>query len=123
MKFIKESNRGKHFWAGFFIGLIFTVIGATIAGIYKELKDRKDPYGGKFDWLDLLSTVLGGLLGSINLVVAAIVQYKDGEWINTLIWYFMPITFLVLFYSAFTHGVSIKGIWKTIKTMFGIQNE
>ena len=60
---IKESNRVQHFVlalpAGFIGSLVF-VLGLALG---MEFKDKS--YGGKFDWLDILATVLGGILGQI----------------------------------------------------------
>ncbi len=51
--FLSESNRDKHF-----LYAILFVLGLAVGMEYKDkLK------GGKFDWLDLGATILGGLIG------------------------------------------------------------
>lgn len=60
---LKESNRDKHFLYAMpaaFFGTILCVIGL---GVGMEFKDKQ--YGNKWDWLDLLATILGGLIGQI----------------------------------------------------------
>ena len=61
MSWITESNRDKHFLyaipCGFILSLVF-VLGLAIG---MEFKDYK--YGQGWDWLDLLATVLGGIVG------------------------------------------------------------
>ena len=58
-----ESNRLKHFLYAIpcsFIGTILLVIGLA-AGL--EFKDKE--YGNKWDWLDFIATILGGIIGQI----------------------------------------------------------
>lgn len=63
MSWFTESNRYKHFLyaipIGFFL-TIFCVIGCAFGLEYGDYKN-----GGKFDWIDLISTVLGGVVGQI----------------------------------------------------------
>lgn len=64
---LKESNRDKHFTYAIpaaFFGTILFVIGL---GVGMEFKDQQ--YGNKWDWLDLLATILGGLIGQIFQLV------------------------------------------------------
>lgn len=60
---LKESNRPKHLLyaipAGF-IGTILFVVGLAIG---MEFKDYQ--YGGKFDWLDIVATLIGGTIGQL----------------------------------------------------------
>ena len=58
---LNESNRMKHFLYAIPCGVLLTIlfVGGLAAGM--EFKDKQ--YGGKWDWLDLLATVLGGLIG------------------------------------------------------------
>ena len=60
-KWIKESNRWKHLIGGFILGLVLTVLCALGCAGGMEFKDKQ--YGGKWDWLDILATLLGGLIG------------------------------------------------------------
>lgn len=56
-----ESNRDKHFLyaipCGLLLGLLFVI--GLVSGM--EFKDKQ--YGGKWDWLDWTTTVIGGLIG------------------------------------------------------------
>lgn len=60
---LTESNRQKHLLyaipAGIIGGILF-VIGLALGMEYKDYV-----YGNKFDWLDILATVIGGVIGQI----------------------------------------------------------
>lgn len=62
-KWLRESNRLKHFIYSIPCGLIGGFLFVLGLGIGMEFKDRE--HGGKFDWLDLLATILGGIIGAI----------------------------------------------------------
>ena len=77
MNWFMDSNRWKHFVLAIPCGALFTIL--FVAGIATgmEFKDRQ--WGGKYDWLDWLATILGGLVGQAIQLVAlwAIIQdYK-----------------------------------------------
>jgi len=58
---LKESNRLKHLLYAIpaaFIGTIFFALGLAFG---MEFKDKQ--YGGKFDWLDIVATAIGGIIG------------------------------------------------------------
>lgn len=60
---LTESNRLKHLLYAIpcaFIGTIMVVVGLA-AGM--EFKDRM--YGNKWDWLDFIATILGGIIGQL----------------------------------------------------------
>lgn len=62
-KWLRESNRAKHFVYALPCGILggpFFVLGLALG---MEFKDRQ--WGGKFDFLDLLATLLGGIPGSL----------------------------------------------------------
>jgi hypothetical protein len=61
MKWLCESNRWKHLIGGFVLGLFLTVLCALGCAGGMEFKDMQ--WGGKFDWLDFLATVIGGIVG------------------------------------------------------------
>lgn len=63
MSWITESNRMKHFSYAIPIGLIFTILCVLGCAFGMEFKDKQN--GGKFDWLDIAATMLGGLVGQI----------------------------------------------------------
>jgi len=74
MSWFTESNRNKHFFyaipAGF-IGTILFVLGLAIG---MEFKDKQ--YGNKFDELDILMTLAGGIVGQFLAVAFYILMYK-----------------------------------------------
>ena len=57
---ISESNRLKHMLYAIPIGLVFTILCVLGVASGMEFKDRQ---GGKWDWLDWISTMLGGAIG------------------------------------------------------------
>lgn len=60
---LTESNRQKHLLYAIpcgFVGSILFVLGLALG---MEFKDKK--YGGKFDWLDIAATCIGGFIGQI----------------------------------------------------------
>lgn len=63
MSWIKESNRPKHVFYGFLSALFGTILFCFGLALGKEFADRQ--WGGKFDWLDLLATLIGGIVGQI----------------------------------------------------------
>ena len=56
MSWIKESNRPKHVFYGFLSALFGTILFCSGLAVGKEFADRQ--WGGKFDWLDLLATLI-----------------------------------------------------------------
>lgn len=63
MSWLTESNRQKHFWYAVPVGLVFTILAVIGCAFGMEFKDQQ--YGGKFDFLDIAATVLGGLVGQL----------------------------------------------------------
>lgn len=61
MSWITESNRWKHLIGGFVLGLFLTFFCALGCGGGMEFKDRA--WGGMWDWLDFIATILGGIVG------------------------------------------------------------
>lgn len=64
----RESNRDKHFLFAIPFGFLFSFIFVFGLGVGLEYKDKL--HGGKFDYLDLLSTFLGGLVGQVFQLIA-----------------------------------------------------
>ena len=63
MNWLKESNRIEHLRYGYITACYLSVLFATGCAVGIEFKDWQ--YGGKFDFLDIAATVLGGILGQI----------------------------------------------------------
>lgn len=67
MNWIKESNRQKHLLYAIPIGLVFTILAVLGCAFGMEFKDKQ--YGGKFDWLDIAATMIGGAIGQLIQVI------------------------------------------------------
>lgn len=67
---LKESNHQKHLLYAIPIGLVFTILAVLGCAFGMEFKDKQ--YGGKFDWLDIAATMIGGLVGQILQVLIII---------------------------------------------------
>lgn len=63
MKWFAESNRWKHFLYAIPIGFIFTILCVLGVATGMEFKDKM--WGGKWDWLDWIATMLGGSVGQV----------------------------------------------------------
>ena len=63
MSWLKESNRTKHLLYAIPIGFILTILTVIGCAFGMEFKDKQ--YGGKFDWLYIAATMIGGLIGQI----------------------------------------------------------
>lgn len=62
------SNRWKHFLLAVPLGMAFTLLCVLGCASGMEFKDRQ--WGGRWDWLDWLATMLGGLVGqSLQIVI------------------------------------------------------
>ena len=61
MSWINESNRIKHLLYAIPAGALLTILFAAGLAVGMEFKDRA--YGGKWDWLDIAATLIGGLIG------------------------------------------------------------
>ena len=64
---ISESNRLKHLLYAIPIGLAFTILCVLGVASGMEFKDRQ--WGGKWDWLDWLATMLGGAIGQALQII------------------------------------------------------
>lgn len=74
--FILKSNRPKHFIYAIPSAFLFTILFAAGLAVGMEFKDRA--YGGKWDWLDLIATLLGGLVGQILQALVIYLIWKGG---------------------------------------------
>lgn len=70
---MKESNRTKHLLYAIPIGFLFTILCVLGVASGMEFKDRE--YNGKWDWLDWLATMIGGILGQTLFIIFYII-YK-----------------------------------------------
>ena len=60
---ILESNRPKHFLYAIPCAFVLTILFVTGLASGMEFKDKA--YNNKWDWLDWLATILGGIIGQI----------------------------------------------------------
>ena len=60
---LKRCNRNKHFLYAIPIGIVLTIL--CVIGLASGLEFKDKLYGNKWDWLDWLATILGGLVGQI----------------------------------------------------------
>ena len=67
MNWLKESNRIKHLIYAIPIGLIFTILAVLGCAFGMEFKDWQ--YKGKFDWLEIAATMIGGAIGQILQII------------------------------------------------------
>ena len=61
MSWFTESNRWKHFVYAIPVGYVVTTLCVLGLATGMEFKDKL--WGGKYDWIDWLATMLGGLIG------------------------------------------------------------
>lgn len=71
MNWLKESNRIKHLIYAIPIGLIFTILAVLGCAFGMEFKDWQ--YKGKFDWLDIAATMIGGAIGQILQIILILI--------------------------------------------------
>ena len=94
MRWIKKSNRMSHFWAGLFLGWLFTILGSIIGAFYKEIVDKRR--GGKFDYLDILATILGGIVGSIIPLLTFFTIKLDGLGSGLIFYFSVPLSLMIM---------------------------
>lgn len=68
------SNRWKHFLLAVPLGLAFTLLCVLGCASGMEFKDRQ--WGGRWDWLDWLATMLGGLVGQALQILIALTIWQ-----------------------------------------------
>ena len=77
MSWIKESNRWRHFLYAIPLALVLTVFSAIGCAGGMEFKDLQ--YGNRWDWLDFLATVLGGIVGQALQVLIIYLIIKQQQ--------------------------------------------
>lgn len=73
-KWLKESNRDKHFLYAIPVGFIFTILAVLGCASGLEFKDVQS--GGKWDWLDWVATMLGGIIGQVLQLIVLFIIFK-----------------------------------------------
>lgn len=72
MSWIKESNRPKHLLYAIPAGTLLTILFVAGLAAGMEFKDRA--WGGKWDWLDIAATLIGGLIGqAIQILILILI--------------------------------------------------
>ena len=71
---LKESNRQKHLLYAIPIGLVFTILAVLGCAFGMEFKDKQYG-GGKFDWLDIAATMIGGAIGQLIQIVIILLMF------------------------------------------------
>lgn len=67
---LTESNRNRHLLYAIPAAFIGTILFATGLAVGMEFKDKQ--WGGKWDWLDLIATLIGGVIGQILQILLII---------------------------------------------------
>lgn len=67
MSWLRESNRDKHLLYAIPIGLVLTILAVIGVAFGLEFKDKQ--YGNKFDWLDVVATLIGGVIGQLIQII------------------------------------------------------
>ena len=76
MKWITESNRLKHF--GYAVPSAFLLTILFVAGLAAGMEFKDRAWGGKWDWLDLAGTLMGGLVGQMLQCLVIYIIWKGG---------------------------------------------
>lgn len=72
MNWIMESNRPKHLLYAIPAGALFSILFVAGLAAGMEFKDRT--WGGKWDWLDITATLIGGFIGqAIQILVLILI--------------------------------------------------
>lgn len=61
IKWLKESNRMKHLKYAILPGALFTIL--FVAGLATGMEFKDKQHGAKWDWLDWIATMIGGVIG------------------------------------------------------------
>ena len=60
---LQESNRPKHLFYAIPMGLLFTIL--CVIGVASGMEFKDKQYRGKWDWLDWIATIIGGIIGQL----------------------------------------------------------
>ena len=60
---LQESNRQKHLLYAIPVGFLFTIL--CVIGLASGMEFKDKQYGGKWDWLDWIATIIGGIVGQV----------------------------------------------------------
>lgn len=71
---ILKSNRQKHFLYAIPCAIILTILFVLGLAVGMEFKDKL--YSNKWDWLDLLATILGGIVGQIIQILIIYIVWQ-----------------------------------------------
>ena len=74
IKWLSESNRTKHLLYAIPIAIVFSIL--CVLGVATGLEFKDKQYGNKFDWLDWLATMIGGIIGQIIQILIFILIYQ-----------------------------------------------
>lgn len=74
-KWLKESNRPKHLLYAILVGTVFTIL--CVLGLASGMEYKDKLKGGKWDWLDWIATMIGGVIGQGLQLFIAWVIYKQ----------------------------------------------
>ena len=75
MSWITKSNRLKHLIFAIPCAFLLTFLFVLGLGVGMEFKDKM--WGGKWDWLDLTATCIGGVIGQILQIVLIWLIFKN----------------------------------------------
>ena len=74
IKWLSESNRDKHLLYAIPIAIVFSIL--CVLGVATGLEFKDKQYSNKFDWLDWLATMIGGIIGQIIQILIFILIYQ-----------------------------------------------
>ena len=60
---LQESNRQKHLLYAIPVGFLFTIL--CVIGVASGMEFKDKQYRGKWDWLDWIATIIGGIIGQL----------------------------------------------------------
>lgn len=66
---LRRSNRLRHFGYAIPCAFLFTFL--FVAGLAAGMEFKDNAYSNKWDWLDFIATLLGGIVGQTLQILAA----------------------------------------------------